>query len=104
MSQMIKESPISAFEGEILPYTLTWQGASALSSPTGFIYYKGADVSSAGFLTGSHSVSGNVQTLKTITFATAWVGNYIDVYFKCVVDSNTEIRHVKIYVQKLGAS
>ena len=99
-SLWVKESPITAVEGEIITYSLTWLGASNLSTPTALVYFKGSDVTSTAMPSGSHSKSGNVQTLKPITFASAWVNNFIVVAIQCVVDGNTEIRKLKIRVQK----
>ena len=99
-SLWVKESPLTAIEGETLPYSLTWLGSSNLSTPTASVYFKGSDVTSTAMPSGSHSVSGDVQTTKPITFDSAWVNNFIVVAFQCVVDSNTEIRKLKIQVQK----
>ena len=96
----VKESPLTAIAGETLTYSLTWLGASNLSSPAAVVYYKNSPVTDTAMPSGSHSVSGNVQTLKPITFDNAWVNNFIVVNIQCVVDNNTEIRKLKIYIQK----
>ncbi len=99
----VKENPLTAKAGETLTYSLVWLGASSLASPTATAYFKGTDVSSTAMPAGTHSVSGDVQTLKPLVFDAAWTGNYLVVEIQCSVDGNTEIRGAKWYVQKPGA-
>ena len=96
----VKESPLTAIAGETLTYSLTWLGASSLSSPSAKVYFKGSDVTTTAMPSGSDSSSGDVQTLKPLAFSASWVNNYIVVAIQCSVDSNTEIRKLKIHVQK----
>ena len=96
------ESPIVAIEGESLVFNVTMLGASSVSSPTAFVYFNGTDVTSAAMPSGSHSVSGNVITLKALSVLAAYAGGELVVVPQATVDGNTELR--KFMVSVLRAS
>ncbi len=100
----VDESPIQMLEGETITYALTWIGASALSSPTAVVYKDSAVYTSTAMPSGSHTVSGNVQTLKPLV-ATGGDGNndYV-VIIECVVDGNTERRKLIVNIIRDEAS
>ena len=97
---LLIESPIAMIEGEIITYSLTWQGASSLSSPTAVVYKDKTDISSTAMASGSHSVSGNVQTLKPLTAITTDGGKIYVVVIKCTVDGNNEARKLIVKIIK----
>ena len=97
----IVESPIDMIEGEIITYTVTWEDAISLSSPTAIVYRRAEDITSTVMASGSHSVSGNVQTLKPITAIAGDGGSIYVVDIQVVVDGlNTEIRKLLINILK----
>ena len=95
------ESPVSVISGETLTLSLTWLGATSVSAPGATVYHNGTDETSTIMPSGSHSASGNVQTLKPIT---AMVGgeDYV-IAASATVDGNTEIRKVLIKCVKASA-
>lgn len=95
------ESPISMLEGETITYSLTWQGSNSLSSPTVLVFKDGTDYTSTAMPSGSHSVSGNVQTFKPlVTTAGTDGGKRFVVIIQCVVDSNTERRKLLVNIRR----
>lgn len=68
----IQGSPIWVYPGETVTITITVEGTNAPSSPSATVYKGRTDVSSTNMPSGSHSVSGQVITLKPFT---AGVGN-----------------------------
>ena len=97
------ESPVVMVEGEVIAYSVDWLGASKVESPSVTVYKNGQDVTSSVMVSGdSHTVSGNVLTMKKITAGGSDGGaNYV-VVVQCGVDNNTEIR--KLLVQVVKAS
>lgn len=100
---LLVESPISMIEGESITFNITWQGAGSLSSPTAIVYKKGADITSTVMPSGSHSVSGNVQTLKPLTPSTNDGGQKYVIVVQCEVDGNTEKRKLMVNIVKASA-
>lgn len=96
----IQESPISMVEGETITYSIAWLGASSLSSPGAIVYIGGSDESATAMPSGTHTVSGNVQTLKPIVAGSSDGGKVFVVAISCVVDGNTEIRKLLINILK----
>ena len=94
------ESPQPMLEGMTLTYSLTWNGASALSSPSAIVYKDGAVYTSTAMPSGSHSVSGNVQVLKPIVATQGDGGKDMVVIILCTVDGNSEARKMIINVIK----
>lgn len=100
---LVIESPINMIEGETITYSLTWQGASSLSSPNAFVYKDGADITSTAMPSGAHAVSGNVQTLKPLEAgATDGRKKYV-LIVECAVDGNTERRKLIVNIAKASA-
>ncbi len=99
-SVWLLESPIPVIEGESLFYNVTWLGASAVSSPNATVYFNGTDVTSAAMPSGSHSVSGNVMTLKALSVLAAYAGGELVVVPQATVDGNTELRKFMLSVLK----
>ena len=100
---LLIESPIDMIEGETLTYSLTWQGASSLSNPAVSVYKDGNDITSSAMPSGSHSVFGNVQTLKPLTAGSSDGGKKYVVVIQCSVDGNTERRKLIVNVAKASA-
>ena len=94
------ESPKQMIEGETITYSLTWNGASSLSSPTAVVYKDASDITSTAMASGSHTVSGNVQTLKALTAGVNDGDKIYVVIIQCVVDGNTERRKLIVNILK----
>jgi len=97
----IIESPIVVVAGETLTLSVTWLGATSVSSPTATVYHNGTDETSTIMPSGSHSASGNVQTLKPITAMTG--GEDYVIAVQATVDGNTEIRKILVKCVKASA-
>ena len=97
------ESPVVMVEGEVIAYSVDWLGASKVENPSVNVYKNGQDVTSSVMVSGdSHTISGNVLTIKKITAGNSDGGlNYV-VVIQCGVDNNTEKR--KLLVQIVKAS
>ncbi len=97
------ESPEEAIEGDVLKYSVTWEGASSLTSPTLTVYRDGTDVTVT-VVSGSTTASGNVLTLGTITAQANDGGKTYVAVVKATVDSaSTEQRKFAIQVVKPSA-
>ena len=84
--------------GSTITYSITWQGASTLASPSSKVYMNGTDITSTAQPSGSASSSGNIQTLKPIAFQATHGDNYYVVAATCTVDGNVEIVKFKVKV------
>ena len=84
--------------GSTITYSISWQGASTLASPGATVYMNGTDITSTVMPSGSHSSSGNVQTLKPLAFQATHGDNYYVVAASCTVDGNSEIVKFKVKV------
>ena len=97
----VNESPIYLVEGAGPTYTITYVGATTVSSSgaTMAIYKNGSgsDLAST-LLTGSLSASGNVLTLKTLQSLVG--GNKYVISVSASVDGVTEVRKIMLVVQK----
>ncbi|KKK59940.1 hypothetical protein LCGC14_3029340 [marine sediment metagenome] len=101
---LIIESPVYMIEGETITWSITWLGVSSLASPTAVVYKDGTDVSSTVMASGSHLVSGNVQTLKPVVAGSTDGGKRYTVIIEAVVDSgNTERRKLMVIIIKASA-
>jgi len=100
----VLEGPQTMREGETVTYSLTWLGGTNLSTPSAIVYKNGTVVTTAVMPSGSHSVSGNVQTLKPVTIPAGYGGSTIVVEASCIVDGNTEKRGIQIKCLKPGAT
>ncbi len=96
----IIESPISQIEGEVVIYSLTWQGASSLSNAGAKVFKDGTDITSTAMASGSHAVSGNVQTFKPLTAGGNDGKKKYVVVPSCTVDGNTEKRKLIVTIVK----
>jgi len=96
----IKESPVAMVEGEVLPFTVLFEGAESVSSPVSTVFKGGQDYSSEVQLSGdSDLASGNVVSIKKITAKPGDAGSHYIVNVQAVVDSvRTEIRKLKINI------
>ena len=91
----VVESPVYATEGESLTYTITYEGATTVSSPSALAYRNKTAVTSTVFPTNTPTASGNVVTLSPLTGLLH--GNYI-VSVTATVDGNTEVRKLMVIV------
>jgi hypothetical protein len=97
----ILESPIEMIEGEVITYSIVWEGAASVANPTAAVYRNGEDYTVTAMASGdSHSVSGNVQTLKAITAGAQDGGEEYVVVIQAEVDGNTERRKLVIEILK----
>jgi len=90
----VNESPLTLVAEEDVIFTLQWIGGSSLASPAMLAYADGTDVSST-VLTGTTTVSGDVQTLKKLTAMTPGVTYVLEI--QCDIGSNTEFRKLLVY-------
>lgn len=100
VSEWVDQSPITFASGESFTFSLTWLGATSVTTATARIF-KGSDTttdySDSYMPTGSHTYSGNVATFKPLR-------NFVDigavyvVVFACTVDGNVEHRKLKVVV------
>lgn len=97
---LVIESPISMIEGEIITYSLTWQGASSLSVPAVEVFRDGTDITTTAMPSGAHSVSGNVQTFKPLKALSGDGKKKYSVVIECIVDGNTERRKLIVTIVK----
>ena len=95
------EGPRKAREGESITYSVTWTNATTLASNTTKNYLNGT--LSTAVLSGSEAVSGNVQTLRTITIPTGWGGKTCVLEAWCTVDGNVLSIGIPIKILKAGA-
>lgn len=95
------ESPVVMVEGEVISYSVDWLGASKVENPSVMVYKNGQDVTSSVMVSGdSHTISGNVMTMKKITAGNNDGGlNYV-VVVQCGVDNNIEKRKFLVQVVK----
>jgi hypothetical protein len=102
----VDESPYSCTEGDVLPFAVTYEGASAVSAAAATMaIYKngtGADLSGT-MLSGSITASGNILSLKTITLVAGNGGNQYVVVVGASVDGIFLIRKIELEVQKAKA-
>jgi len=89
------DPPIQIAAGDTLTVTVTYLGASSVSTPVGTIYQGSKDVSATCMPTGTASASGNVITLKPIT---AVVGN--KKYVVTVATAEYPTKKFQLRVQK----
>ena len=87
--------------GSTITYSITWQGASALSTSSSKVYMNGTDVTSTVQPSGSDATSGNIQTLKPIAFQATHGDNYYVVVATCTVDGNVDIVKFKVKVIRI---
>lgn len=92
------ESPWGSAAGESLTFTLTYLGASSVSSVTATVYQNKTDVTSTVMPAGSTSASGNVATLKPLTAMTG--GKKYVVSVSATVDGNTVVKKFQVNCQK----
>lgn len=97
---MLSGSPVFMSPTETYTFTVTWPWATSLSSSTAAAFkVNGSDVSSTLMPSGSHTASGNVQTLKPITAVTGGTTYVVNV--TTTIDSgNVETRSFEIIVRK----
>ena len=91
----VVESPVDAIEGESLTFTITYEGATTVSSPTAAAYRNKTTVTSTVFPTNTPTASGNVVTLSPATGLLH--GQYV-IAVTATVDGNTEVRKVQVRV------
>jgi len=100
----VLEGPKVMREGETVTYSINWNGATTIATPGAVVYKNSSDVSAAVMPSGSHSVSGTMQTLKPVTIPAGYGGSTIVVEAFCTVDGNTEKRGLQIKCLKPGAT
>ena len=97
----VKESPVHLVAGAEPTYTITFVGATTVSTTnaTQEIYKNGGGSDlSATLCTGSLSAAGNVLTLKKLQSLLG--GNTYTVSVKATVDGTLEVRKIDVIVQK----
>lgn len=102
----VDESPYSCTEGDVLPFSVTYEGASSVTSvgATMAIYKNGTGSDLAGtMLSGSITASGNILSLKSITLVAGNGGNQYVVVVGASVDGVFLVRKIELEVQKAKA-
>lgn len=96
----VNESPIHLTAGESRAYTVTFEQASTVASTSAKIYKGGTD-STATYMSGSTSVSGNVVTLPTISSLIG--GERYVVELAATVDGQSLIKVLMLIVRLAGS-
>lgn len=90
----VLESPIVMVAGESKTFTITYEDAAAVSSPSALAYKDGTDVTSTLFPAGSITASGVTVTLKPLTGLIG--GDVYVINVTATVDGSTVIKKIKI--------
>ncbi len=93
----LNESPVSVVAGDTRTYTVTFEGATSVSSPSAVAYQDGSLVTSTVFPSGSITASGATVTLKPFVAPTPGGETYV-VDLTATVDGNTQVKKLKINV------
>jgi len=93
----LNESPVSVVAGDTRTWTVTWEGAAAVSSPSAVAYQDAAPATSTVFPSGSITASGATVTLKPFVAPTPGGEVYV-VAITATVDGNTQVKKLKINV------
>ena len=94
-----EENPVYVREGETRTFALVWRGAATVSSGTDEVYANG---SSAGVLTGSVSITGNVMTTRQLTVPVGAGGLTYVWEFAAAVDGNQRKTAIQLEVLRPG--
>jgi len=97
----VEESPFSAIEGEVLAFSVDYQGATTVDTITVEVFKNGSgtDYAASVFVSGdSHTSAGNVAVLKKLTAADGDGDNSYVVVIQANVDGNTQKRKLRINV------
>jgi len=89
---IIQGSPTFIFPGETYTFTTTVEGTNAPTSPGATIYQDGSDSTATNMPSGSHSVSGQVITLKPFTAGVA--GSRYSILINATISGNIENRQL----------
>lgn len=90
----LNESPVTVVAGATRTYTVTYEGASSVSSPSAIAYKDGTDVSATVFPSGSITASGTTVTMKPLTALSG--GEVYVIAITATVDGNTDVRKLKV--------
>ena len=93
----LNESPVSVVAGDTRTYTVTFEGAVSVSSPSAVCYQDGSLVTSTVFPSGSITASGQTVTLKPFVAPTPGGEVYV-VVLTATVDGNTQVKKLKVNV------
>lgn len=91
------ESPTVMQEGEEVTFAGEWLGDNPPTSPSTTVFREGADITDS-VVSGSDSVSGQIQTLKAITAQDGHAGSKYVVVAQATVAGNTEKRKIEIEI------
>lgn len=94
------ESPVDMISGETITFSVTFQGATSVTSPSATVYLNGTDYTSTAMPSGSHTASGNVATLKPLVAGANDGGEKYVVAVSATVDGNTELRKLMVNILK----
>ena len=93
------ESPFRTCEGEILSFSVTFSGASSVTSPAMAVYSKSTDKTTTLVPSNAPTASGNIVSLSPIQIPASPDKEYV-LCVTAVVDGNTEIRKCLFICQK----
>lgn len=94
------EGPQEGIVDEELAYTVTWVGATTLATPLTKLYLN--NTLSTGFLSGSESAAGIIQTLRIFTVPSGWGGKEPVLEAECTVDGAKKIVKIPVICVKRG--
>ena len=95
----VRESPQYVREGETRQFALIWEGATTVATGSDSAFVNG---SSQGWLTGSVSISGNVETTRTLTVPAGAGGVTIVWEITATVDGDVRTQALQLEVLKPG--
>jgi hypothetical protein len=93
------ESPVTMVEGELIAYSVDWQGAAYVSDPEANVYKNGVDITEE-CMDGedTHVINGNVLTLKKLQARATDGGARYVLVIEANVDGNLERRKLLIHI------
>lgn len=91
---------VSAVEGETKTYSVEFKRATLITDPSMVIYKSGSDVTATLCPSGSVSVSGNIVTLKPISFPVDGGATSYVLALSAIVDGQTRVGKAEFAVSK----
>ena len=92
--------PVYLVEGASRALSVEFEGASTITSPGAEVYdaIDGSDLASTYMPAGSHSVNGNLVTLKPFVTTAAQGGKELVLVIYATVDGNVDYRKCMVYI------
>lgn len=91
----VRQSPFNVVGGSTISFSIYYEGATSVSSPSVKVYSKGEDVSALIIPSGSASASGNIVSMQPVIIPSAPNKVYVCA-ITATVDGNVEVRKLKL--------